>query len=75
MTYERMESLIDFQNKPRNIDARQLNTSHVHSVFFDSLAPARLAPPGPTCGCSNSRQPWRSVVVNNKKNFGNNPEK
>jgi len=34
------------------------------SVLFDSLAPARLAPPGPTFGCSTSRLPRRSVVVN-----------
>ncbi len=37
---------------------------------FDSLAPARLAPSGPTFGCSTSRLPRRSVVVkpNNKPN-------
>jgi len=34
------------------------------SVSFDSLAPARLAPAGPTFGCSTSRLPRRSVVVN-----------
>jgi hypothetical protein len=33
-------------------------------VFFDSLAPASLAPLGPTFGCSTSRLPQRSVVVN-----------
>ena len=32
-------------------------------MSFDSLAPASLAPTGPTFGCSTSRLPRRSVVV------------
>jgi hypothetical protein len=39
----------------------------VLSVSFDSLARARLAPSGPTFGCSTSRLPRRSVVVNHPR--------
>ena len=55
--------------KIRNKQKKLIDKASVNSVFFDSLAPARLAPPGPTCGCSNSRQPWRSVVVNKQNEF------
>lgn len=34
------------------------------SVSFDSLAPARLTPSGPTFGCSSSKVPTFPVVVN-----------
>lgn len=37
---------------------------HSPSVSFDSLAPARLTPPGPTFGCSSSKVPTFPVVVN-----------
>jgi hypothetical protein len=47
----------------------------VLSVSFDSLAPARFAPLGPTFGCSSSKAPAFPVVVNPvlvafSRNFG-----
>jgi hypothetical protein len=34
------------------------------SMSFDSLAPARLTPPGPTFGCTSTKVPTIPVVVN-----------
>jgi len=50
------------QNDPMGFDF--IHSPSVFSVSFDSLAPARLTPPGPTFGCSSSKVPTFPVVVN-----------
>ena len=52
----------DRKNQPVEFDL--IHSPSVCSVSFDSLAPGLLAPPGPTSGCSTSRLPRRSVMVN-----------
>ena len=49
------------QNDPMGFDL--IHSPSVFSVSFDSLAPARLTPPGPTFGCSSSKVPTFPVVV------------
>ena len=62
---QRAQRFSDFligQNDPSRFGA--FNPPSVFSVSFDSLAPARLTPSGPTFGCSSSKVPSFPVVVN-----------